>query len=87
MTDARLLQLAQLRLLAGKVALVHGPGHPDMGELAALVERLAAGSTVSTVDAARLRALTDGFTPWTGACASVRALFAGLAGIANEAQP
>lgn len=86
MTDARLLQLAQLRLLAGKVALVHGPTHPAMGELAALVEQLATRSELSAADAGRLRALTGGFTPWTGACASVRALFAGLAGLAAEAQ-
>jgi iron-sulfur cluster repair protein YtfE (RIC family) len=76
----RATELARLRLLARKVALVHGLSHPRMQELAVLVSAIADQPAQSVADAARerLAALTERFQPWPEACGSVRALFAGI---------
>ena len=79
----RATELARLRQLARKVALVHGPSHPRMQELAVVVSSVADQPTQPVVEKTRERLsdLTDRFQPWTEACGSVRALFAGLAKI------
>lgn len=79
----RATELARLRQLARKVAMVHGPSHPRMQELAGVVCTIA-DHPEQPVDAAareRLAALTDRFQPWPEACGSVRALFTGLSTI------
>ncbi len=79
----RASELARLRLLARKVALVHGLSHPPMTELASVVSRIADSPTVPVdpADRSRIALLTAGYTPWPEACGSVRALFAGLSTI------
>lgn len=82
LTD-RAAELARLRLLARKVALVHGGHKPHMTELASVVSAIAdrPEDPVTPVRRDQLTALTDRFQPWPEACGSVRALFAGLAKI------
>jgi len=80
-------QIAALRFLAHKVARVHGPTHPDAAILAeavnTLVDTPAADTTAQAALGRRLSELTGGFRPWTGACASVHQLFAGLKTVAT----
>lgn len=78
--DDRAAELSRLRLLARKVALVHGGHHPAMKELATVVDRIAEApqTTIADSDHAQLHQLTAAYTPWPEACGSVRALFAGL---------
>lgn len=70
----------ELRFLAHKVANRHGPEHPDMPILAEAVEHLADSGKATDARALvpRLRQLTNDFTPWPGACASVWQLLYGL---------
>ena len=76
----RAAELSRLRLLARKVALVHGGHHPAMTELTSVVARLADApqATIAAADHARIHRLTAAYTPWPEACGSVRALFTGL---------
>jgi iron-sulfur cluster repair protein YtfE (RIC family) len=76
----RSAELARLRLLARKVALVHGGHQPRMVELATVVSRIAntPAAAPAAEDLAALVRLTDAFSPWPGACGSVHALFTGL---------
>ena len=83
----------ELRYLAAKVARVHGAAHPDLATLAEAVDTLTACADGDCAGqaalAGRLAALSGGFRPWPGACASVHQLFQGLAAVAAElpAQP
>ena len=79
-SNDRPAELARLRLLARKVALVHGGHQPRVVELAALVTRIAdaPAQPIAADDVVVLGRLTDDFTPWPEACGSVRALYAGL---------
>jgi iron-sulfur cluster repair protein YtfE (RIC family) len=79
----RAAELARLRFLARKVALVHGTSHPRMQELAAVVGAVADHPEQPTAAGTRerLAVLTDRFQPWPEACGSVRALFSGLAAL------
>jgi iron-sulfur cluster repair protein YtfE (RIC family) len=76
----RAAELSRLRLLARKVALVHGGHHPAMKELATVVDRIADAPQTSIADSdhVQFHQLTAAYTPWPEACGSVRALFAGL---------
>lgn len=76
----RAAELMRLRFLARKVAMVHGPHRPQLGDLAELVERLAQTpeTAIADRDAAEATVLTDDFKPWNGACGSVQALYSGL---------
>jgi iron-sulfur cluster repair protein YtfE (RIC family) len=74
---------AGANFLAAKVARVHGPTHPAMVELSAIVAELSAGRDAAG-SRARLEQLTDGFAPWPGACASVHRLYADLRALAGQ---
>lgn len=76
----RAAELSRLRLLARKVALVHGGHQPRVVELATIVSRIADDPTkpVAADDRIVISRLTDAYTPWPESCGSVRALFAGL---------
>lgn len=90
-TDAWREYLTALRFLAAKVAQVHGPTHPDVAILAEVVNTLAATPAADIAALAalghRLDALTDGFRPWPGSCASVQRLYAGLKAVAAALPP
>lgn len=84
-------EMEPLRGLAATVARVHGAVHPDLGTLAEVVATLAdSGAGDHAAHAAlgrRLRQLTDGFRPWSGACGSVHHLYRGLASVAAALPP
>jgi iron-sulfur cluster repair protein YtfE (RIC family) len=82
----------RISALAGKVARVHGGGHPELPELASMVDRLfkelEPHSETDPAEAgrilARIRTLTSGYRPPQDACNSYLALFQGLERIEAE---
>lgn len=93
------VDLPTLRFMAQKVAQVHGPNHPPAVALGEIVARLCdsaeafrkaktpANAAPLPALLASVRELTDAFTPWEGACGTVRRLYTGLAELDAAIKP